>query len=59
MNRHPRTVQEAFGPHTSRDVDPMRDARGSRSERMAGVVLAVVLGVLIALYIAHQFAKGY
>ncbi len=57
--RHPRTVQEAFGPHTSREVHPMPDPRGSRAERALGVVLAVVLGVLTAAFLAHEFAKGY
>ena len=57
--RHPRTVQEAFGPHTSREVQGMPDPRGTRTDRVLSVVLAVVLGALIAAFLLHQFAKGY
>lgn len=54
--RYPRTVQEAFGPYTSRDVHPMRDPRGSRTERVASVVLAVLLGIFGALLLIHELA---
>lgn len=54
--RYPRTVQEAFGPYTSRDVHPMPDTRGSRTERMAGVVLAVLIGIFGALLLIHELA---
>lgn len=54
--RYPRTVQEAFGPYTSRDVCPMPDPRGSRTERVAGVVLAVLIGIFGALLLIHELA---
>ena len=54
-DRHPRTLQQAFGPHTSRDVHPMPE---SRTERIAGVLVAVVVGVLGALAIVHWAAGG-
>ena len=53
--RHPRTLQEAFGPYCSRDVQPMRDNRASR---VASVLLAVFIGVMGALAIVHWAAGG-
>ena len=33
--------------------------RGTRNERIAGAILAIVLGVLAACLLAHEFAKGW
>lgn len=45
--RHPRTLQQAFGPYTSRDVEPMHD-EPTRGERIADVLFAVALGLICA-----------
>lgn len=56
--RFPRSLAEAFGPHTSHHIEPMRQAP-SRAERVASVLLAVALGIFFALFLAHYAAKGY
>lgn len=53
--RYPRTLQEAFGPYTSREVHPM-PAAPSRTERMLGAMMAVVIGVLLAAALVHWWA---
>lgn len=52
-----RNVQQAFGPYTSRDVYAMDDPRGSRSERIAGAIFAVVVSILSAAWIVHELSK--
>ena len=49
VRKHPRTLQEAFGPYTSRDVhEPV-----TRSDRVYGVLLATAIGVVGALLLVH------
>ena len=55
--RYPRTLQEAFGPYTSRDVLPMRDPRTSRADRVLGALLATVIGITGAALLAHWAAS--
>ena len=48
--RHPRTLQEAFGPYTSRDVLPMRDQH-STPWTVSDIVIAVlVVGAAAAIF---------
>lgn len=49
--RYPRTLQEAFGPYTSRDVLPMRepDAWGKYGMGALLILLVVALVVIIAV----------
>jgi hypothetical protein len=48
--RYPRTLQEAFGPYTSREVLPMRepDAWGRHGMGALLVILLVALVVIVA-----------
>lgn len=54
--RHPRTLVEAFGPYTSHTVHPMPQPV-PKASRVAGVLLAVALGIFIALFLVHYAAK--
>lgn len=56
--RIPRDLNGAFGPHTSNDVQPMRQAP-TRAERIADVLLAVAIGVFLVLFLVHYAMKGY
>lgn len=52
-DRFPRTLEEAFGPYTRRNFEPQDF---SRTERIAGVLVAVAVGVLGALALVHWAA---
>ncbi len=43
--RHPRTLNEAFGPYTSQHVEPM-PSKTSRAERIADALFAITLGIV-------------
>ena len=45
--RHPRTLQQAFGPYTSREVEPMPH-KPSKAERIADALFAAALGLICA-----------
>lgn len=46
--RFPRTLADAFGPYTGHDLHPMPEPE-TRSERMAGVMLAIAIGLVGAV----------
>lgn len=54
--RHPRTLVEAFGPYTSHTVHPMPQPV-PMAHRVYSVMLAVVIGVVLALLLVHHLAK--
>lgn len=56
--RHPRSMTEAFGPYTDNRLQPMQ-SQPTRTERVLGVLLAVVLGIIAACWLLHELAKGY
>jgi ABC-type nitrate/sulfonate/bicarbonate transport system permease component len=56
--RHPRSMTEAFGPYTDNRLHPMQ-SQPTCTERVLGVVLAVVLGITAACWLLHELAKGY
>jgi len=43
--RHPRTLNEAFGPYTSQHVEPM-PSEPSKWERIADRLFAIALGCI-------------
>lgn len=43
--RHPRTLNEAFGPYTSQHVEPM-PSTPSKWERIADRLFAIALGLI-------------
>ena len=45
--RHPRTLNEAFGPYTSQHVEPM-PSKPSKWERIADALFAVALALICA-----------
>lgn len=47
--RYPRTMAEAFGPYTSRDLQPMPD---KSPDYGAGWWIAITLIALVALFLA-------
>lgn len=51
--RHPRTLQEAFGPYAT---GPVLDKPEPRRRPLADVLLAVALGIVGALLLARWFA---
>ena len=53
-HRHPRTMQQAFGPYTSHELRPMRQPAANR---VYSALLAVCIGILAALLIVHELAK--
>ena len=55
--RFPRTLNEAFGPYCGNDVHPMPEPE-TRTERMAGVLLAVTLGICGAALLVHAVCGG-
>jgi hypothetical protein len=54
--RHPRTLQEAFGPHVDSRLHPMPEQR-PRSARIADIVFATALGVIGAALLVHWLAR--
>lgn len=54
--RHPRTMTEAFGPYTDRRLLPLPTTQ-SLAHRVYGVLLAVAIGVVLALLLVHHLAK--
>lgn len=55
--RHPRTMRDAFGPYTDDRLVPMPDPRGTPIERGAGVILAIVIGLIGAMLLVHELCK--
>ncbi len=55
--RHPRTLQEAFGPYCSSQVAPMRSPE-TRAERVAGWLLAIAIGVSLGVLLVIEIAGG-
>ena len=55
--RYPRTLVEAFGPHTSHDLLPMRQP-ARWFDGIASVVLALVIGIAGAALLVHQLSKS-
>lgn len=51
--RHPRTMQQAFGPYTDHRLHPMPEQR----TRIADVIFATVLGIVGALLAVHFLAR--
>jgi len=49
-------MAEAFGPYTSHDLRPMRQ-RPPLAQRIYSVMLAVAIGVVLALLLVHHLAK--
>jgi hypothetical protein len=46
--QYPRTMQQAFGPYTDRQLQPMRD--NERSWRLSdGVIAAILVAVIVGL----------
>jgi len=54
--RHPRTLNEAFGPYCSNEVHPISEPQ-SRGEKVAGAVLAIVGGIVLAALLFHHLSK--
>ena len=54
--RYPRTMQDAFGPYTDRRLLPLPTTQ-SLANRIAGVLLAVFIGVVLTLLTVHHLAK--
>lgn len=50
--RHPRTLNEAFGPYTSQHISERR-APVPLGEASAGAVLAIVGGIAFASLLVH------
>lgn len=48
--RYPRTLQEAFGPYTDHNIQPMREPRGRHRQDWALYVVAVVALVAIVIF---------
>ena len=49
--RSARSMQAAFGPYVDHRLHPMRE---TKTERAAGVILAIVIGLLLALVAAYS-----
>jgi len=47
--RHPRTLQQAFGPYTDSTLHPMRDNRKVPAHEVALYLVAVVAVVVVAV----------
>lgn len=54
--RYPRTLQQAFGPYTSREVEPMR-SKPSKWERAADALFAVACGTAAAAFLFHILSR--
>lgn len=54
--RHPRTLQQAFGPYTSRELEPVPH-KPSRAERIADALFAVALGLICAAGIVFWLVR--
>ena len=54
--RYPRTMQSAFGPYTDHRLHPMPQRRPPVN-RVYCVLLAVALGVSLALLAVHELSK--
>ena len=54
--RHPRTLNEAFGPYTSQHVEPM-PSTPSKWERIADVLFATALGLICAAGIVSWLVR--
>lgn len=54
--RYPRTMQQAFGPHTDHRLHPMPQ-QPSTAERIYGVLLATVIGVMLAASLVHWWSS--
>lgn len=48
--RHPRTLQEAFGPYTSHDLQPMREARGYGVAWWVSICVVSLIGVMAIVH---------
>lgn len=48
--RYPRTLQQAFGPYTSNDLQPMRDTRKVPAHEVALYVVAVLAVTAILIF---------
>lgn len=46
--RYPRTLQEAFGPYTTNDLQPMREPRVRRADWALYLVACIALAVIVA-----------
>ena len=54
--RTPRNLNSAFGPYCGNTVHPMPETE-TRTERMAGVLFAVTLGICGAALLVHWICK--
>lgn len=54
--RHPRTLNEAFGPYTSQHVEPM-PSTPSKWERIADRLFAIALGLICAAGLVSWLAR--
>lgn len=54
--RHPRTMQEAFGPYTDGKLQPL-PSRRTTGQRVADVIFATALGVCGAALLVHFLAR--
>ena len=57
--RHPRTMQQAWGPYTDRKLYPLPDhsnPSGTRTERVLSVILAIAIGLSIALLLVNNLS---
>ena len=52
--RFPRSLSEAFGPHTSQHISEPR-----QPQSIASVLLAVALGIFAVCFVVHYTIKGY
>jgi|DEB19_MinimDraft_2_1074335.scaffolds.fasta_scaffold98302_3 hypothetical protein len=50
--QHPRTMQQAFGPYTSHDLQPMRQ-RETSSKEIAWYIVALVFVLLFINVVAR------
>lgn len=48
--RYPRTLQEAFGPYTSNDLQPMREPRGRHMQDWLLYIVALVALAAIGIF---------
>lgn len=54
--RHPRTLEQAFGPYTSHHITAQREPV-TLSDKVAGVLLAVAGAAVLAVFLFMELSK--
>ena len=54
VRKHPRSLEEAFGPYTRQHID---EPNAPSENTAAGVALAIVGGIALAAYLVHWWAS--